>query len=338
MRNATFTYICSYSDGMPQVADEQRLKVVQSEHLSTDAAQWLSQRYRLVTVQHDAPDFQRELADAVGLIVRTYTRVDAALLDAAPSLRVVARAGAGLDNIDVPACRSRGVEVVYTPDANTQAVVEYVMGLLSDTLRPRAVLGEAVDAQQWSKLREQTVAQHELGDLTLGILGLGRVGRRLAKAATGLGMKVLYSDLQEFFPNERGGASPVSVQALCEYSDILSVHVDGRASNRHLVSERFFNRMQPHAIFINTSRGFVVDTSALVHFLNANPGALALLDVHDPEPFGPDYPLLDLPNARLYPHLASRTKQAMDNMSWVVRDVAAVLEGKRPTYPAPERV
>ncbi len=324
-----------HSESLHSGSTPSELKVVLSEHLSDAAAHWLSQHARLTTISYDAPEFPSELSDAAALIVRTYTRVDSTLLNHAPELRVVARAGAGLDNIDVAACRQRGVEVVYTPDANTQAVVEYVMALLFDATRPRTMISQPVDSTAWSELRENAVAEYELTELTLGILGLGRVGKRLARAATGLGMKVLYHDFENVMPNERGGASPVSPQALFAHADIISVHIDGRSSNRHVVSERFFARMKPNAIFINTSRGFVVDTSALVRYLNANPQALALLDVHDPEPFGTDYPLLDVPNARLYPHLASRTKHAMENMSWVVRDVMAVLHGKQPEHPAP---
>src|SRR5262245_48967951 len=101
--------------------------VVQTEHLDPAAAAWLGEHCRLVVCPHDSPDLHAAIKDAEGLVVRTYTRVDAGLLSRAPTLRVVGRAGVGLDNIDVHACRARGVEIVYTPDANTQAVVEYVV-------------------------------------------------------------------------------------------------------------------------------------------------------------------------------------------------------------------
>src|SRR6266850_4938883 len=114
--------------------------VIQTEHLSPDAAAWLGERCRLVVCAHDDPKFADILAEAAGLVVRTYTIVDDQLLDRALKLRVVGRAGVGLDNIDVPACRKRGIEVVHTPDANTQAVVEFVICLLSDALRPRITL------------------------------------------------------------------------------------------------------------------------------------------------------------------------------------------------------
>ena len=309
--------------------------VIQTEHLSTEAAQWLAQRCTLVVCSHDDPKFADVVTEAVGLVVRTYTPVNERLLEAAPNLKVVGRAGAGLDNIDVAACRVRSVEVVYTPDANTQAVVEYVMTLLSNALRPRVTLTIPVDSGEWKYLRAQTVGRRQMSELTLGLLGLGRVGKRLAKAAGGIGMNVIYNDLLEVPHEQRFGARAVDVHQLFTESDVVSLHVDGRDSNRCFVDEELISRMKSDVVFINTSRGFVVESAALADFLRAHSHALAMLDVHDPEPFDSDYPLLGISNARLYPHLASRTEAAMLNMSWVVKDVVAVLEGEKPKHPAP---
>lgn len=309
--------------------------VIQTEHLWPAAAAWLAERCQLVACSHDSAEFRTLLAKARGLVVRTYTIVNEALLDLAPQLRVVGRAGVGLDNIDVSACRRRGIEVVYTPDANTQAVVEFVICLMCDALRPRTVVDRAVDASEWNRLRAETVASRQMSELTVGILGLGRVGKRVAKVASAIGCQVLYHDILNIDPEQRSGAAPVADEFLFEHSDVITVHIDGRASNRHFVNDRLLRHMKADALFINTSRGFVVDNLSLARFLTDHPQARAMLDVHDPEPFGPEYPLLGLPNATLFPHLASRTETAMQNMSWVVRDVAAVLEGRAPTFPAP---
>jgi len=115
---------------------------------------------------------------------------------------------------------------------------------------------------------------------------------------------------------------------------VLTIHVDGRASNRHLLDEQAFAWMRPDAVVVNTSRGFVVDDAALSAFLRDNPQAQACIDVHDPEPPRPDAPLFGVPNAALYPHLASRTQTAMARMSDVVEDVWAVLRGQMPRWPA----
>jgi phosphoglycerate dehydrogenase-like enzyme len=309
--------------------------VIQTEHLAEDASRWLAARCELVRCAANDSRFESLLHRAAGLVVRTYTVVDESLLVRAPKLKVVARAGAGLDNIDVAACRKRNIEVVYAPDANTQSVVEYVIALMLDELRPRLAINRSIDSSEWSRLREETVGLRQLDELTLGILGLGRVGKRLAKAATGIGMNVIYNDVIDIDPTQRFGAQPVDVRTLFATADVLSVHVDGRSANRGFVSEELFGKLKPGAIFINTARGLVVDNLALAAWLKSNPGATALLDVHEPEPFGSEYPLLGLPNAKLYPHLASRTHTAMNNMSWVVRDVVAVLEGRKPESAAP---
>ncbi len=310
--------------------------VIQTEHLSSEAAVWLAERCELAVCSPGSAEFNRIVANAAGMVVRTYTIVDERMLASAPKLKVVARAGVGLDNIDVAACRRRGIEVVYTPDANTQAVVEYVVCLLGDALRPRVTLAKAVDAATWNQLREKTVGTRQMNQLTLGILGLGRVGKRVAEVARAIGCRVLFHDLLAMSESERHGAEPVDVRSLFAQSDVVSVHIDGRAANAKFVNADLIGCMKADAIFINTSRGFVVDAAALAKWLRGNPTASAWLDVHDPEPFGADYPLLGLPNARLYPHLASRTEAAMSNMSWVVKDVAAVLEGKKARFSAPE--
>ena len=253
----------------------------------------------------------------------------------ATQLRVVGRAGVGLDNIDIEACRARNIEVVYTPDANTQAVVEYVLALLTHEVRPRVVLSRPVDSSEWNKLRQEICGRRQLNELTLGILGMGRVGKRLARVAQAIGCRVLYNDLIPIEMADRAGAEPVKVRDLFSLSDVVSVHIDGRPSNRSFVNADLLERMKADAIFINTSRGFVVDNLALAAWLRHHPGSIALLDVHEPEPFPSDYPLIGFSNARLYPHLASRTETAMDAMSWVVKDVVAVLEGRKPEFPAP---
>ena len=173
----------------------------------------------------------------------------------------------------------------------------------------------------------------QMDELVLGILGLGRIGKRVAEVARAIGFTVVYHDIAEIAPERRNGAEPVSVTRLFAECDVISVHVDGRTENKRFVGRELISLMRPDAILINTSRGCVIDTHALADWLRVNPAAAALLDVHEPEPITDANPLLPLPNAHLAPHLASRTMTAMDNMSWVVRDVVAVLEGRTPKWP-----
>jgi hypothetical protein len=144
--------------------------VVVTEHLADEASEWLAKRFEVIHAAPTCPRFAEAAADIEALVVRTYTRVDEQLLAGLPRLKVVGRAGVGIDNIDVAACRARGVQVVSTPDANTQAVVEYVVCLLCDALRPRLFLDEAVTKQEWDELRQDVVGLWQMDELVLGIL------------------------------------------------------------------------------------------------------------------------------------------------------------------------
>jgi phosphoglycerate dehydrogenase-like enzyme len=303
----------------------ERPLVLQTEHLHPAASAWLAERCDLRDCSGDPARFDALLPGADGLVIRTYTRVDAALLERAPRLRVVGRAGVGLDNVDLPACASRGVRVVHTPDANTQAVAEYVLALLLDATRPRLMLDKPIDAARWRAVREELIAPRQLDECVLGILGLGRIGSRVARIAHGLGMRVVYHDLVEIPPDRRHGAGPVSLDGLRRQSDIITVHVDPREANRGLVGADFLAGLRENVVIVNTSRGMVIDEPALAAFLRRNPKAAALLDVHAHEPIPPGSPLWNLPNAHLSPHIAAATRSAHEAMSWVVREVWEVL-------------
>jgi phosphoglycerate dehydrogenase-like enzyme len=310
--------------------------VIQTEDLDPEPAAWLAERTDLCICSQQDPGFTALLARAQGLVVRTYTRVDRATLAQAPVLRVVGRAGVALESIDVPACRARGVRVVHTPGANTRAVVDFVAALLVDALRPRLYLDNPLPAAEWHQIRRTYIARRELDELTLGLYGFGRIGSAMARLGAALNMRVIYNDLLDIPEKARSGAKPVSVDALLTESDVLSVHVDFRPENRHLLSAAAFARLKPEVLFINTSRGFVIDHAALAEFLRAHPDARAAIDVHDPfEPITAEYPLVGLPNASLTPHMAAGTERAKRNMSWVVRDVWRVLNGEEPEFEAP---
>ncbi len=314
--------------------------VVITETLDAVCAEWLAARAEVVWAKEERGDaLDGHLARADALVVRTYTQVNEALLAKAPKLKVVGRAGVGLDNIDVPACRRRGVQVVYTPDANTQAVVEYVLGLILDDLRPRYTLQRPVEPAMFHELRKVQVGQ-QLDQLTVGILGFGRIGKRLGRALRALGVNLLVNDLLPEAELRKATEFPfdyVGKPKLYAASDILTIHVDGRSANRGMIDAAALAQFKPSCMFINAARGMLVDNAALAAWAKsvADKRGRAILDVHEPEPPEPTYPLFGLPNVRLLPHLASRTDMALENMSWVVRDVLAVLEGKRPRDPAP---
>lgn len=308
----------------------------------SDAAplQWLRERCRVIEAAPDSPDFEKHLPVAAGLVVRTYTKVNESTLSRAPRLRVVGRGGVGLENIDVAACRRRGIEVVFTPDANTLAVGDFVFGLILQLLRPWAVFRErAYEPREFKRIRD-TQRGRQLNELTLGILGMGRVGTRVARIATmGFGMRVIYNDIidPKLPPELAPLVRPVDKPTLYRESDVLSLHVDMRPGNENLVGAEELAVMKPTAVLINTSRGEVLDADALAGAIREKRLAGAALDVFWPEPPPGDFPLLGVDNVILTPHLAARTYTAIENMSWVVRDVIEVLEGRKPKYPAPLR-
>jgi D-3-phosphoglycerate dehydrogenase len=297
---------------------------------------WLRERARVVEAAPGSAEYDAALPDAVGMMVRTYTRVNAALLARCPKLKVVGRGGVGLENIDVTACRARGVEVVYTPDANTLAVGDFVIGAALQLLRPWASFQDrAYDPEEFKRVRN-TTRGGQLNELTIGILGMGRVGRRVGQiAANGFGTRVIYNDLLDVRSRLTFPATAVDPPTLFREADIVTLHVDMRPGNEHLVGAPLLSLMKPTAILINASRGEVLDDAALVAAIRGKKIAGAAIDVFDPEPPGADYPLLGFDNVLLTPHMAARTHTAIENMSWVVRDVVAVLNGGTPDYPAP---
>jgi phosphoglycerate dehydrogenase-like enzyme len=297
---------------------------------------WLRGQARVVEAGPEDPGFAGHLAQAQGLLVRTYTKVNDALLDRAPKLKVVGRGGVGLENIDVAACRRRGIEVVYTPDANTLAVGDFVFGYMLQLLRPWSFFRDKTyDPKEFKRIRD-TVRGRQLNELTLGILGMGRVGRRVGHiAARGFGMRVLYNDLLDVHSQLDFPATSVDKPTLYRDADVLSLHVTMLPGNENLIGREQLAMMKPTAILLNTSRGEVLDAAALADALRNKKLAGAALDVFSPEPPKPDFPLLGFDNVLLTPHLAARTYTALENMSWVVRDVVEVLEGRRPKFPAP---
>ena len=186
--------------------------VLVTEPLASEPAQWLAKECEMIQAAPGHANFTAAAPHAQGLAIRTATRVDAQLLDQLPQLKVIARAGVGLDNIDLAQCKARGVRVVHTPDANTQAVVEYVLALVMDAIRPRVFLSSPLDALEWEQTRDELTATRQLNEMTFGILGLGRIGKRIAKVLGALDCQVLFHDLLPMDNAACHGAQETSVE------------------------------------------------------------------------------------------------------------------------------
>lgn len=305
--------------------------VVVSETLNDRSIAYLSEHAQVVRT---VPEKVAEVvADADALVVRTYTQVDQSLLAKAKRLRVVGRAGVALENIDVPACRARGVEVVHTPGANTLAVVDYVMRMIIEMNRRFWPMAGPMSEKQFHAERKQVFGRF-LSSMTLGIVGCGRIGSRVGRAAHALGMKVLYNDIR---PVELDySAEAVDKSVLYSRSDLVTIHTPLTPQTRKFINAEALSHFKKGAQFINAARGQSVDYPALAQAIRDGRVSAAVIDCHDPEPPPPDYPMFGLPNVILTPHIAARVPEAMDRMCEVVYDIVAVLEGKPPQFPAQE--
>jgi D-3-phosphoglycerate dehydrogenase len=306
-------------------------RIVVSETLSDRAAAYLREHAEVIRTTPQEVGEVIDQADA--LIVRTYTQVNDELLDRAGRLKVVARAGVALENIDVSACRKRGIEVVHTPAANTPAVVDYTIRMIIELNRRFWPLSGPVSGEEFHRIRKQVYGRF-LASATLGIVGCGRIGSRVARAAAALGMKVLYNDILDIKVDCQ--AEAVDKPSLYAASDIITIHVPLTDLTRKFINAETIAQFKAGAQFINAARGPCVDYRALADALGDGRLSGAVIDCHDPEPPGPDYPMFAVADkAILTPHVAARVPEAMERMSDVVYDVIAVLDGRRPEYPAP---
>ncbi len=268
-------------------------------------------------------DRRAELLDALpgaqALIVRNRTQVDAALLAGAPSLRVVGRLGVGLDNIDVDACRERGIRVIPAAGANARSVAEYVVTTAALLLRGAYGSSAQVAAGQWPRAR-LSEGREALGK-TLGLVGFGDIGRQAAALAQAFGMQVVAHDpmLSAADPAwARTGVRSVALDALLAQSDAVSLHVPLVAATRHLLDAQRIAGMKRGAVLINTARGGVVDEAALAQALRNGHLGGAALDVFEHEPLPAGSVLADVPNLILTPHIGGVTQEANARVSMMI--------------------
>ena len=259
------------------------------------------------------------VASADALVVRNRTRVDAGLLAAAPRLKVVGRLGVGLDNIDVDACRTRGIDVIPATGANALAVAEYVICTAMMLLRGAYASTTEVAAGQWP--RTALSNGREAAAKTLGIVGFGGIGRLTARLANALSMRVLGHDAN-LDTDDRcwrdEGAEPCGLDTLLAQSDVVTLHVPLVAQTRNLIDAARIASMKRGAIVINTSRGGVVDEAAIAQALTAGQLGGAALDVFDSEPLAAGSPLAGCPNLVLTPHIAGITAESNARVSHLI--------------------
>ena len=258
------------------------------------------------------------LKDADGLIVRSETKVTADLLDEATSLRVIGRAGVGVDNIDVPAATIRGVVVMNAPDGNTITTAEHTIALLISLARSIPQANSSLKAGRWERKKFIGV---ELQGKTLGIIGLGRIGRVVASRARALGMQIVAYD--PFIAPEQARDLEIELAPLDDVyarADFLTVHTPLTADTRGLIDREVFGKMKHGARLINCARGGLVDEAALYEALTSGSIAGAALDVFSEEPPPADHRLLQLDQVIATPHLGASTTEAQEGVAFTVAE------------------
>lgn len=258
------------------------------------------------------------------IVGRTTTPITRAVLEAGIELRVVGVAGVGVDHVDLAAAAERGVRVVHTPAASTEAVAELAVFLMQQLLRPFPALADAYRQGNFKESRKRPHGD-ELREQTVGIIGMGRIGSRVGRIlAAGFGARVLYNDIAPVGPFDFA-CTAVDKALIWSEADIVTLHVPLTPNTTQLIDAESLAWMKRGARLINTARGKVVGTDAVVAALTSSQLAGVGLDVTEPEPLAPDHPLFKLPNAILTPHIAARTHGGAARMWAVVDEVARIL-------------
>ena len=287
------------------------MKIIVADDLPASALELLQADGWIVDARTGRPPdvLARDLADADGLLVRSATKVDAHLLAAAPRLRIVARAGTGVDNVDVEAASARGILVVNAAGANSISVAEHAWALMLALARAIPSADRAMKEGRWEKKK---FLGTELRGKTLGVAGFGRIGQEVAQRARAFGMHVLAHD--PFISADlagRFGVELVSIDDLCASADYLTLHLPATSETQHLFNDERFARCKPGLRLINTARGELVDEQALRRAIENGIVAGAGLDVFENEP-PTDWALAQLPQVIATPHIAASTEEAQE--------------------------
>jgi D-3-phosphoglycerate dehydrogenase len=289
------------------------MKIVVADGLPASALDALKQpEWNIDARAGRAPtELMKDLGDADALVVRSATKVTREVIEAAPKLRVIARAGTGVDNVDVPAATARGIVVMNAPGANSLSVAELAMGLILSLSRNIPAADASMKAAHWDKAK---FAGSEIRSKTLGLVGLGRIGQEVASRAHAFEMNVIAHD--PFISAEMAatlGVELVPLDDLCARADYISLHAPALESTRHLLNRERLARCKKGVRIVNTARGELIDETALADAIESGHVAGAGLDVFESEP-PKDWRLPTLPQVVSTPHIAASTKEAQEQV------------------------
>ena len=314
-------------------------KVYVTRHLPEIARDELIKKCDAQIWDTDTPppyeEILKHLPDKVGLLCLLTDRIDAALMDAAPELKVVSQCAVGYDNINIDAVTARGILVGNTPGVLTDATPDFTFTLLMVAARRVVEATDYVRQGKWETWGLTLLLGQEVYGATLGIVGMGRIGQAVARRARGFNMRVLYHDIARQAEAESDlGLEFVSFENLLRESDYITLHVNHTDSTKGLIGGHEFELMKSTAILINTARGPIVDRGALYEALSTWKIRAAALDVTDPEPLPFENELLSLSNLIITPHIASATVKSRTQMAMMaVKNLIAGVHGEKLPYP-----
>jgi glyoxylate reductase len=277
----------------------------------------------------------RQVRDIQGLVCLLTDQIDRKVMNEAPNLRVISNCAAGFDNIDVAEATRRGIVVGNTPDVLTETTADFAFALMMTAARRITEGDRQVRKGRWKTWGPMILMGKDVHEATLGIVGLGRIGRAVARRAKGFGMNVIYYNRtrRQEIENELG-LQYADFDRLLSDSDFITIHVNLTPETHHLIGKAQLEKMKADSVLVNTSRGQVVDNTALYEALRAGKIASAALDVSEPEPLPADHPLLTLDNVVITPHIASAsvtTRNKMANLA--AENLIAGLKGEMPPRP-----
>ncbi|MCW4051482.1 MAG: hydroxyacid dehydrogenase [Candidatus Bathyarchaeota archaeon] len=297
------------------------VKVLVSDPIHEDGVQMLKDAGYEVDLKPDvtAEELKKIIGSYDGIVIRSRTKLTKEVLETADNLKVIARAGVGLDNVDVQYAKEKGIEVYNSPEAPTNAVAELVLGYMFNLARSLSYADATMKQGKWEKKK---LTGFELTGKTLGIIGFGRIGYNIGKKAKALGMEVLAYDvimdkLRHFV--EEIGAKDVELDTLYAESDFITIHVPLLPQTKHMISTNQFNAMKKGVYVINTARGGIIDEAALKAALDSGQVAGAGLDVFEQEP-NPDPDLVKRSNVLCSPHIGAGSVEAQRGNSTIVAE------------------
>ncbi len=277
-----------------------------------------------------------KIKDMDGLICHPYDTIDKKVIKSAKNLKVISTFSVGFDHIDIDFAKSLGIKIGYTPEVLTNATAELTIGLILDILRRISEGDRIIRNKKWNVIfGAYDYTGTEVSGKTIGIIGMGRIGREVAKKANGLGMNVIYHNRKPVSKSieRKLKAKYVSESVLYKKSDVISLHVPYNNDTHHLMNSKIFKKMKKTSFLINTSRGKIVNEKQLVTALKTKEIQGAGMDVYESEPVHRDSLLLKLENVVLAPHVGSSTNETRRKMSDItVKNLVFALEGKKLLY------